>query len=129
MPLMRVDVIKGQDNEKLKKILDIAYEVQVETLKTPQRDRYQVLTQHEPFEMQIQDTGLGIERSRDVIVFNITSRPRPTKLKQLFYQKLVERLETEVGIKKKDILFSMVSNNDDDWSFGKGETQFLNGEL
>lgn len=129
MPLMRVDVIKGQDNEKLKKILDIAYEVQVETLKTPQRDRYQVLTQHEPFEMQIQDTGLGIERSRDVIVFNITSRPRPTKLKQLFYQKLVERLETEVGIKKEDILFSMVSNNDDDWSFGKGETQFLNGEL
>lgn len=129
MPLMRVDVIKGQDNEKLKKILDIAYEVQVETLKIPQRDRYQVLTQHEPFEMQIQDTGLGIERSRDVIVFNITSRPRPTKLKQLFYQKLVERLETEVGIKKEDILFSMVSNNDDDWSFGKGETQFLNGEL
>lgn len=129
MPLMRVDVIKGQDNEKLKKILDIAYEVQVETLKTPQRDRYQVLTQHEPFEMQIQDTGLGIERSRDVIVFNITSRPRPTKLKQLFYQKLVERLETEVGIKKEDILFSMVSNNDDDWSFGKGETQFLNGEF
>ncbi|MCF6514913.1 tautomerase family protein [Lactobacillus sp. S2-2] len=129
MPLMRVDLIKGKDEAKLKQILDIAYEVQVETLKTPERDRYQVLTQHEPFEMQIQDTGLGIDRSEDVIVFNVTSRPRPAKLKQLFYQRLVERLEKEVGIKKEDVVFSMVSNNDDDWSFGKGETQFLNGEL
>lgn len=129
MPLMRIDVIKGQDEAKLKQILEIAYEVQVEALNTPKGDRYQVLTQHEPFEMQIQDTGLGIERSENVIVFNITSRPRPAKLKQLFYKKLVERLEQEVGIKKEDVVFSMVSNNDDDWSFGKGETQFLNGEL
>ncbi|WP_373747734.1 tautomerase family protein, partial [Weissella soli] len=85
MPLMRVDVIKGHDEAYLKKLLDIAYEVQLATFGTPQGDRYQVLTQHEPFEMQILDTGLGIERSKDIVVFNLVSRPRTTKAKVAFY--------------------------------------------
>ncbi|MDV7758002.1 tautomerase family protein [Liquorilactobacillus mali] len=129
MPLMRVDVIKGHDQEYLKKLLDIAYEIQVETLATPENDRYQILTQHEKFEMQIRDTGLGIERTDNVVVFNLVTRPRSTKAKQAFYSKIVERLNDELGIRKEDIMFSLVPNNDDDWSFGNGEAQFLNGKL
>ncbi|EJF01264.1 tautomerase family protein [Liquorilactobacillus mali] len=129
MPLMRVDVIKGHDQKYLKKLLDIAYETQVETLATPENDRYQILTQHEKFEMQIRDTGLGIERTDNVVVFNLVTRPRSTKAKQVFYSKIVERLNNELGIRKEDIMFSLVPNNDDDWSFGNGEAQFLNGKL
>lgn len=36
MPLMRIDVIEGHDETYLKKLLKIAYEVQVETLNTPE---------------------------------------------------------------------------------------------
>lgn len=35
MPLMRIDVIKGHDDAYLKKMLDIAYEVQLATFHTP----------------------------------------------------------------------------------------------
>ncbi len=129
MPLMRIDVIKGHDAGYLKQLLTIAYEVQVQTLNTPIGDRYQILTQHEPFEMQILDTGLGIKRSRDIVVFNLTTRPRSTKAKLAFYKQLVARLNKELGLRKEDIIFSLVPNNDDDWSFGNGEAQFLNGEL
>lgn len=126
---MRVDVLKGHDEAYLKQLLKIAYEVQGETLHTPEGDRYQILTQHEPFEMQILDTGLGIERTKDVVVINLISRPRSTKDKRNFYRRLVERLHAELGLRKEDVMFSLVSNNDDDWSFGNGQTQFLNGEL
>ncbi|GHP13927.1 putative tautomerase YrdN [Lentilactobacillus fungorum] len=129
MPLMRIDVIKGHDDAYLKKMLDIAYDVQLEAFKTPKGDRYQILTQHEPFEMQILDTGLGIRRSQDVILFNLVTRPRTTKAKQAFYRQLTERLNTELGIRKEDIVVSLVPNNDDDWSFGNGEAQFLTGKL
>ncbi|TOY71516.1 tautomerase family protein [Weissella paramesenteroides] len=129
MPLMRIDVIKGHDETYLKKLLKIAYEVQVETLNTPEGDRYQILTQHEPFEMQILETGLGIERTKDIVVFNLATRPRATKNKLQFYQQLSERLNEELGIRKEDIMFNLVPNNDDDWSFGNGEEQFLNGKL
>ncbi|CAH1853256.1 tautomerase family protein [Convivina intestini] len=129
MPLMRIDVIKGHDEEYLKRLLDIAYEVQVDVFQTPKADRYQILTQHEPFEMQILDTGLGIERSRDIVVFNLVTRPRSTKAKKAFYQAVTERLQQELGLRKEDVMFSLVPNNDDDWSFGNGEAEFLNGKL
>ncbi|QAS69987.1 tautomerase family protein [Oenococcus sicerae] len=126
---MRIDVIKGHDAGYLKQLLTIAYETQVQTLNTPISDRYQILTQHEPFEMQILDTGLGIKRSRNIVVFNLTTRPRSTKAKLAFYKQLAARLNKELGLRKEDIIFSLVPNNDDDWSFGNGEAQFLNGEL
>lgn len=109
--------------KNIKKILEIAYEVQVETFSTPDGDRYQILTQHKPFEMQILDTGLGINRSKEVILFNLVTRPRSTKAKKAFYDKLTYRLQEELSIKKSDVIFSLVPN--DDWSFGNGEAQFL----
>jgi hypothetical protein len=129
MPLMRIDVIKGHDEQYLQKLMRIAYEVQVATLGTPENDRYQILTQHEPFEMQIFDTGLGIERTKDIVLFNLVTRPRSTKAKQMFYSEVVNRLNEELGIRKADVMFSLVPNNDDDWSFGNGEAEFLNGKL
>ena len=129
MPLMRIDLIKGHDEDYLKTLLNIAYEVQVDKFSTPVGDRYQILTQHEPFEMQILDTGLGIERSKDVVVFNLVTRPRSTRAKLDFYQALTDRLHDELGLRREDVVFSLVPNNDVDWSFGKGEAQFLNGEL
>ncbi|GKT02992.1 tautomerase family protein [Furfurilactobacillus sp. WILCCON 0119] len=129
MPLMRIDVIKGHDEAYLERLLTIAYEVQLKTLNTPVGDRYQLLTQHEPFEMQILDTGLGFSRTKDVVVFHLTTRPRATKAKQAFYKTLVDRLHQELGIRPEDVMVSLSPNNDDDWSFGKGEAQFLTGEL
>lgn len=129
MPLMRIDVLKGHNQDYLEKLLNIAYEAQLEVFHTPKGDRYQILTQHEPFEMQILDTGLGIKRTQNVTIFNLVTRPRSTKDKQLFYDKVTERLEKELAIQKSDVVFSLIPNNDDDWSFGNGEAQFLNGSL
>lgn len=129
MPLMRIDLIKGHDEAYLKRLLDIAYEVQLSEFSTPVGDRYQILTQHEPFEMQILDTGLNIPRTKDVVVFNLVTRTRTTKAKMAFYRKLTAQLQADLGIAPSDVVVSLVSNNDDDWSFGDGETQFLNGKL
>ncbi|MFV0559577.1 MAG: tautomerase family protein [Enterococcus sp.] len=129
MPLMRIDVRKGHDETYLKKLLDIAYEVQLETFHTPLGDRYQLLTQHEPFEMQILDTGLGISRTKDVVVFHLTTRPRTSESKELFYKTLVTRLHNELGILQTDVVISLSVNTDEDWSFGNGEAQFLTGQL
>lgn len=129
MPLMRIDVLKGHDETYLKKLLDIAYEVQLETFHTPLGDRYQILTQHEPFEMQILDTGLGISRTKNVVVFHLTTRPRTNKDKEMFYKTLVTRLHNELGILKTDVVISLTVNTDKDWSFGNGDAPFLTEQL
>ncbi|KOO42720.1 tautomerase family protein [Priestia koreensis] len=129
MPLIRFDLIEGRTDEQLKTLLDTAHDAMVEAFQVPQRDRYQIVTQHPANQMIIQDTGLGFERSKDVVVISVTSRPRTEEQKQNFYKLLVEKLGETCGIEPNDIMISIVSNTDADWSFGMGEAQFLTGKL
>jgi hypothetical protein len=77
----------------------------------------------------VEDTGLGIERSDKVVVVQVISRPRKKKEKVAFYQNLCEELERKCGIASSDIMVSIVENSDEDWSFGLGRAQFLEGDL
>lgn len=129
MPLMKIDVIKGRTQTEIKQILDISYDVMLTTFNAPLGDRYQIVNQHEPYEMQILDTGLGVTRTEEVVVFTIITRPRTQQQKLSFYETLVSELHSQLGIRKADIMFSLIENTDDDWSFFNGEAQFLNGAL
>ena len=129
MPLMKIDLIKGREREEIKKILNISYEVMLDTFKAPKGDRYQIVNQHEDYEMQILDTGLGVERTNEVIIFTIITRPRTEKQKLSFYSEVVKELHDKEGIRKEDIMFSLIENTDENWSFFNGEAQFLNGSL
>ena len=46
MPLMKIDLIKGREKEEIKQILNISYEVMLDTFKAPKGDRYQIINQH-----------------------------------------------------------------------------------
>lgn len=129
MPLMKIDVIKGRTQTEIKQILDISYDVMLTTFNAPLGDRYQIVNQHEPYEMQILDTGLGVTRTEEVVIFTIITRPRTQQQKLSFYETLVSELHSQLGIRKADIMFSLIENTDDDWSFFNGEVQFLNGAL
>ena len=129
MPLVFFDVIKGRTEAELTEILNVSHQVFVDTLDIPEGDRYQILRQHEPFEMIIKDTGLGFERSNKVVVLNVVSRHRDKEMKTALYRKLVEELEEKCQIQPSDVMISFSINEDTDWSFGFGLAQFLTGEL
>lgn len=129
MPLIKLDMIKGREKEEIKSILDITYNVMLDAFQASKGDKYLIVNQHEDYEMEILDTGLGIERTDDVIVFTIVSRPRTKEQKTTFYKNLVNTLHDKVGIRKEDIMISLVENTDENWSFFNGEAQFLTGDL
>ncbi|MBU5266733.1 tautomerase family protein [Virgibacillus proomii] len=129
MPLLTFDLIEGRTKEELKALLDTTHYAVVKAFGVPERDRYQIVYQHPKHEMIIQDTGLGFERSDNVVVLSIRSTQRSDKQKREFYQLLVQELEEKCGIDPKDVLVSIVTNGAGDWSFGFGEAQFLTGEL
>lgn len=129
MPLMRIDMLKGRKEEEIKQILDISYRVMLDAFNAPEGDRYQVVAQHEPYEMQILDTGLGFTRTEKVLVFSLTSRPRTQAQKETFYHNLVKELSEQVGVRPEDVMINLTINSDADWSFGNGNAQFLTGEL
>ena len=129
MPLIVVDLIAGRSVEQMRDLLDALHDAVVEALEVPQRDRYQIVHEHDPSRMVVQDTGLGIERSRDVVVIQVTSRPRPREQKVALYRLVCEQLQSRCGISPRDVMISIVENSDEDWSFGFGRAQFLTGDL
>ena len=129
MTLIQVDLQKQDDKKRLKNILDTIHECAVEAFEIPERDRYQIVSQHDPEEMILLDTGLGFERTKDQIVVRVTSKQRPREKKEKLYSLLCERLNVNCGIPPKDLLVSITENSDADWSFGFGKAQFLTGDL
>ncbi|MCY8151862.1 tautomerase family protein [Bacillus paralicheniformis] len=129
MPLLRFDLIEGRDEQALQKLLDTAHDAMVEAFSVPEKDRYQIVHQHPANELIIQDTGLGLNRSKDLVVISITSKTRTESQKEKLYALLAEKLEAECGISPEDVMVSITENGDADWSFGLGEAQFLTGKL
>lgn len=129
MPLIVVDLIAGRSAQQVRAVLDGVHDAVVEAFGVPERDRYQIVHEHDPSRMVVQDTGLGIERSRDVVMIQVTSRPRPREEKVALYQLVCEQLESRCGTSPSDVMISILENTDEDWSFGHGRAQFLTGEL
>ena len=129
MPLIRIDMIQGRSAEEIKALLDASHRAVLAAFNVPQRDRYQIVHEHPPSHFIAEDTGLGITRTRNCVVFQVTTRPHPVEAKENFYKLLVHELEAACGIAPSDVVVSIVSNTDEDWSFGHGRAQFLTGEL
>jgi phenylpyruvate tautomerase PptA (4-oxalocrotonate tautomerase family) len=129
MPLIRIDVIEGRSEAEIRTLLDAVHRAMLAAFNVPDRDRYQVLTEHKPSRLVIEDTGLGIPRTDKVVLVQVISRPRGREAKENFYKLLAEELEESCSIAASDIVVSIVENTDEDWSFGLGRAQFLTGEL
>jgi phenylpyruvate tautomerase PptA (4-oxalocrotonate tautomerase family) len=129
MPLMYFNVLEGRSDAELRTMLDAAHRAMLAAFKVPERDRYQIVNEYKPSRMIVEDTGLGIPRTDKVLVVQVVSRPRGKEAKQAFYRLLTEELQRSCGIAPSDVMVSVVENTDEDWSFGLGRAQFLEGDL
>jgi phenylpyruvate tautomerase PptA (4-oxalocrotonate tautomerase family) len=129
MPLLRIDLYKGRTEAERKTLLDTLHRAMLAAFKVPERDRYQVVHEHAPATMLMEDTGLDIPRTEKFVFVQVTTRPRTREEKENFYRLVVEDLEKTCGIAPTDVMINMVTCTDEDWSFGLGRAQFLTGEL
>ncbi len=129
MPLIRIDAVKGRSQAQIKRLLDAVHRAVLSAFKVPVRDRYQVYQEHRASCLIVEDTGLGIKRTRNVVVITAFSRPRSQRAKQAFYRDLCRELRESCNIAPSDVVVSIFTNTDSDWSFGNGHAQFLTGDL
>jgi phenylpyruvate tautomerase PptA (4-oxalocrotonate tautomerase family) len=120
MPLLRFDLIEGRADDELKALLDAAHRAMLQAFPLPEHDRYQIVHEHKPTQMIIEDTGLGIRRTDKVVFVQVTSRPLKREQKEAFYRLLCEELERSCGIAPSDVVVSIVENSDEDWSVWAG---------
>ena len=129
MPLVRIDVQQGRSPAELRKVADVVQGVMLDVFAAPPGDRYQIITEHPVGQIIAEDTGLGFERTVGVVVIQIVQQGRTTAQKKAAYEQLAERLDAECGVAPTDLIVSIVANGREDWSFGLGRAQFLEGDL
>jgi phenylpyruvate tautomerase PptA (4-oxalocrotonate tautomerase family) len=129
MPLLKIHIRKGRSVEEVGVLLDTVHTVMFAVFKVPERDRYQIVFEHEDTHFISQDTGLGFARSLNFVLLEVVSRPRMREEKLAFYEGLAHALSDKCGIAASDLMVSFVENSDEDWSFGGGVAQFVVGDL
>ena len=123
MPLSRISLRKGKSPAHIQAILDGVYEATRATFNVPENDRFQLVTQHDAHEFVYGSGFLGIERSDDLVIIQITAAGRTPQQKQALYRDIARRLTQNPGLRPEDIFISLVGVTREDWSFGHGEAQ------
>ena len=130
MPLVHLHLLEGRRTpEEVRRLADVVQQTLLDVFAAPERDRYQLISEHKPGHVIAEDTGLGIKRTDDLVILQITQQGRNLDQKRALYATLAERLEAECGLAPSDLIVSLTENTKEDWSLGKGVAQFVEGQL
>jgi phenylpyruvate tautomerase PptA (4-oxalocrotonate tautomerase family) len=122
---VRVDLVSGKPADYRSEIGAVIYDAMIETLGVPADDRFQVITEH-PRENLVADPGyLGIIRTEDCVLIQVTlNAGRTVEVKRAFYRAVADGLHQRLGLRREDVFISLVEVPKENWSFGTGEAQY-----
>src|SRR5881227_1896163 len=124
MPLVRISLLKGRPPELRRKIGDAIHRALVETMDVPQRDRFQLLTEHEPGDLVYDSDYLGIARTNEIVIVQITlSAGRTLAQKRALFGRIANNLAA-LGLRREDAWINLVEVPKENWSFGLGEASY-----
>jgi phenylpyruvate tautomerase PptA (4-oxalocrotonate tautomerase family) len=121
MPFARIDIAKGKTPEYRATVADVVYGGIVEVLKAPEGDRFMIIGEHAPENFVFDPNFLGIKRTSDLVIIQVTSTVGNTKdQKFAFYKRMADELNRRLKLDPGNVFVSMVFVNREDWSFGNG---------
>jgi phenylpyruvate tautomerase PptA (4-oxalocrotonate tautomerase family) len=125
MPLVRISLRAGKPAAYRRAIGDGIHRAMVETLAVPEHDRFQIITEHEADGLLFDPSYLGINRSDDVVLVQITlSAGRKPTQKRDFFARAAELLSQHPGLRSQDLFVNLVEVAWENWSFGAGKSQY-----
>jgi len=128
MPLARISLVKGRPAALRRSIGDAVHRAMVEAIDVPERDRFQLLTEHEPGDLVFDSEYLGIARSDNIVIIQITiSAGRSLEKKRRLYRRIVDNLG-ELGVRREDVWINLVEVAKENWSFGNGIASYAPAE-
>lgn len=124
MPLVRIALRRGKPAAHLAALCDGVYRAMRETFDVPEHDRFILISQHDADEFDCDPGYLGIARSDDLVVVQITcAAGRTTARKQALYRRIAEHFAA-AGVRPQDVFINLVETARENWSFGHGIAQY-----
>lgn len=129
MPLVRISLLKGKPASYLSLISQGIHDALIAAYGIPADDYFQLIHQHERDEFLYDPSYLDIRRSDDLVIIQIIAGNwRDAAKKQDLYKAIVDRLATNPGLRREDIMIVLTPNGRDEWSFGNGVAQYVKTE-
>lgn len=124
MPLVRIDLRKGKDAAYRQHIGRVVYEAML-AVGVPANDRFQIVTEHDADNFLFDPGYLGIERTEDLVIIQITwNEGRTLEQKKTLYTAIADGLATSPGLRREDVFINLVEVKKENWSFGNGIAQY-----
>jgi phenylpyruvate tautomerase PptA (4-oxalocrotonate tautomerase family) len=125
MPLARIDLPQGKSPDYRKAVGEVIYDAMIKTINVPKDDRFQVITEHPADGLIFDPTYLGIQRTADCILIQITlNEGRTLDMKRAFYKAIADGLHDRLKLRREDVIISLVEVKKENWSFGNGEATY-----
>lgn len=126
MPLVRIDVVEGRSESDLAAIGAAVHRALGECLDVPERDHFQVITEHRLGRLIYDRAYLGVERTDQIVFVQVfLSTGRTPEKKKAFYARAAALIAEGAHMRPQDVTMVLVENTRDDWSFGNGVAQYL----
>ena len=91
----------------------------------PTDDRFQLISEHEPPNLVFDPAYLGIRRSEDLVMIQITwNRGRTIEQKKALYKAIADGLAGKPGLRREDVFVSLGEVKKENWSFGNRNAQY-----
>jgi phenylpyruvate tautomerase PptA (4-oxalocrotonate tautomerase family) len=124
MPLVRISLRKGRTAEFRRKLGDAVHRALVDTIGVPELDRFQILSEHEPGDLVYDPGYLGIARTNDIVIIQLTiSVGRTLTQKRALFRRIADHLAA-LGVRREDAWINLVEVAKENWSFGNGEASY-----
>ena len=125
MPFVKLHLRKGKSPEYLRSVADAVHEALVAQANVPRDDRFQVIHQLEDDALIAHPSYGGVNRSKDVIIVEITfNTGRPVEIKKNLYADIARRLQEAADVRPDDVLIVLVEVVKENWSFGGGRATY-----
>ena len=125
MPLVRIALRAGKSESYRRGVADSVHRAMVETINVPAKDKFQIITEHDPSGLIYDPSYLDIPRSDDVVLIQITlSSGRSVELKKALFARIAALLSDSPGVRREDVFISLVEVAKENWSFGNGVAQY-----
>jgi 4-oxalocrotonate tautomerase len=129
MPLVRISLAKGKPAHYRRLVGDAIHRALVDAAGVPALDRFQLITEHEPGDLVYDSTYLGIARTSDLVIIQITlSVGRTLEQKRALYGKIAANLADVVRLRPEDAWINLVEVSKENWSFGNGVASYAPAE-
>jgi 4-oxalocrotonate tautomerase len=128
MPLVRIAFRAGKSTQYRQAVADELHRALVEVASVPELDRFQVLTEHASADLIYDPTYLGVKRTDDILMIQITLNQRTQAVKVALYKAIAERLAKNPGVKPGDVFISLIPVAPEDWAFGDGKAQYVKAD-